>query len=96
MIFRAFFGEPVPEASELEAGHLHHAEQPTNPATGEVEDTDVGFPGPEPHIAERALPMKRRDGRARARRVGAGCVQIPKVDDVIDDFLEPTFADSRL
>ncbi|HTA35640.1 MAG TPA: NADH-quinone oxidoreductase subunit L, partial [Solirubrobacteraceae bacterium] len=46
MIFRAFYGgEPVPEAKELEAGHLHHAEQPTNPATGEVEDTDVGFPG---------------------------------------------------
>ena len=46
MIFRAFHGEPVAEARELEAGHLHHAETPTNPANGEVEDTDVGFPGP--------------------------------------------------
>ena len=53
MIFRAFFGEPCPEARELEHGHLHHAEQPTNPVTGEIEDTDVGFPGPDHHIAER-------------------------------------------
>ena len=29
-----------------------------NPATGEEEDTDVGFPGPEHHIAERERPMK--------------------------------------
>ena len=58
MIFRAFFGDPVPEARELEEGHLHHSETPFNPATGEEEDSDVGFPGPEHHIAERALPMK--------------------------------------
>ena len=38
MVFRVFFGEPVPEARELEHGHLHHAE-PHNPATGEPEDT---------------------------------------------------------
>src|SRR5664279_2940594 len=44
MIFRAFHGEPVPEAVELKTGTLHHAHEPTNPATGEVEDTDVGFP----------------------------------------------------
>ena len=53
MIFRAFWGEPVPEAAELEGGHLHHAEVHTNPATGEEEDTEVGFPGAEHHIAER-------------------------------------------
>src|SRR4051794_20648520 len=28
MIFRAFFGEPCPEARELDEGHLHHAETP--------------------------------------------------------------------
>jgi NADH-quinone oxidoreductase subunit L len=44
----------VPEAVELERGHLHHAEQPFNPATGEIEDTDVGFPGPE-HRSEQVL-----------------------------------------
>src|SRR5205085_3027047 len=47
MIFRAFLGEPCPEAKELEQGHIHHADKPLNPATGEEEDTDVGFPGPE-------------------------------------------------
>ena len=35
MIFRAFFGAPCPEASELiEHGHLFHPAQPTNPANG--------------------------------------------------------------
>src|SRR3954470_1353294 len=58
MIFRAFWGDPVPEAREMEAGHPHHAEQPFNPGTHEVEDTDVGFPGPEHAIAEREFPMK--------------------------------------
>ena len=67
MIFRAFLGEPCPEAVELiEHGHLFHPEQPTNPANGEIEDTDVGFPGPDHVIAERALADARGDGRARA------------------------------
>ena len=48
---------PVPEAKELEEGHLAHGEH-QNPATGEREDTDVGFPGAEHHIAEREWPMK--------------------------------------
>ena len=61
MIFRAFLGEPCPEARELiEHGHLFHPEQPTNPANGEVEDTDVGFPGPEHAIAERRCRCARR------------------------------------
>ena len=63
MIFRAFCGEPCPEARELEDGHLHHAER-RQPATGEIEDTDVGFPGPEHHIAERERADEGRDGRA--------------------------------
>ena len=57
MVFRVFFGTPVAEARELEEGHLAHGEH-ANPATGEAEDTDVGFPGPEHHIAEREWPMK--------------------------------------
>ena len=96
MIFRAFHGEPVEEARELEAGHLHHAEVPRNPATGEQEDTDVGFPGPPHAIAERALPMRVAMGMLALGSVGAGLVQIPKVDFVIDDFLKPSFADSSL
>ncbi len=96
MIFRAFHGEPVPEAEELAHGHLHHADVPRNPATGEEEDLDVGFPGPEHHIAERSWPMRIAMGALAIGAVGAGLVQIPKVDFVIDDFLSPTFADSKL
>jgi NADH-quinone oxidoreductase subunit L len=94
MIFRAFHGEPVPEARELESGHLHHAEVPTNPANGEVEDTDVGFPGPHHAIAERSREMQVAMGLLAVGAVGAGLVQIPKVDFVIDNFLRPTFAGS--
>ncbi len=94
MIFRAFHGDPVPEARELEGGHLHHAEVPRNPATGEEEDMDVGFPGPTHAIAERALPMRVAMGLLAVGSIGAGLVQIPRVDFVIDDFLQPTFADA--
>ena len=39
-----------------------------NPATGELEDTEVGFPGAEHHIAERTLADAGRDvGPRRAR-----------------------------
>jgi NADH-quinone oxidoreductase subunit L len=96
MIFRAFYGDPVAEAKELEGGRLHHAAEPTNPATGEVEDTDVGFPGPTHAIAERALGMRVAMGILAIGAVGAGLVQIPKVDFVIDDFLKPSFAGSAL
>ncbi|HTA15683.1 MAG TPA: NADH-quinone oxidoreductase subunit L [Solirubrobacteraceae bacterium] len=96
MIFRAFYGDPVEEAKELEGGHLHHAAEPTNPATGEVEDTDVGFPGPTHAIAERHLPMRVAMGILAVGAVGAGLVQIPNVDDVVTTFLEPSFAGSSL
>ncbi len=96
MIFRAFFGEPVPEARELEDGHLHHADVPTNPATGEVEDTDVGFPGPVHAIAERATPMRVAMSVLAVGATAIGLLQIPRVDFVIDNFLRPTFAESTL
>jgi NADH-quinone oxidoreductase subunit L len=96
MIFRAFHGAPVPEARELEEGHQHHAAVPTNPATGEAEDTDVGFPGPNHPIAERAVPMRVAMSVLALGAVGAGLLQIPKVDFVIDDFLAPSFRDSSL
>ncbi len=95
MIFRAFFGAPSPEALELEAGHMHHAETPTNPLTGEEEDADVGFPGPEHHIAERSGAMKVAMGLLAVLATVGGALQIPKVDDLVTKFLAPTFADSR-
>jgi NADH-quinone oxidoreductase subunit L len=94
MVFRVFYGDPVPEARELEEGHIAHGE-PQNPMTGEREDTDVGFPGPEHHIAERSWPMKAAMGPLALLALGAGAVQIPGVTDVIEHFLEPTFEDSR-
>jgi NADH-quinone oxidoreductase subunit L len=96
MIFRAFFGEPSPEAAELERGHIFHAEQHTNPATGEVEDTDVGFPGPDHHIAEREWPMKAAMGALAVLAIVGGVVQIPKVTDGLHSFLAPAFHDSHL
>ncbi|MEA2245705.1 MAG: NADH-quinone oxidoreductase subunit [Solirubrobacteraceae bacterium] len=96
MIFRAFYGEPVPEARELEHGHLHHAEVPRNPATGEEEDTDVGFPGPEHHIAEKSLPMKAAMSMLAFLSVVGGIVLIPKTTTWLDDFLEPTFEGSSI
>jgi NADH-quinone oxidoreductase subunit L len=95
MIFRAFFGEPVAEARELEQGHLHHAEKPFNPMTGEEEDSDVGFPGPEHYIAEREFPMKIAMGTLALLAIVGGLVQIPGVDDKVTQFLEPSFATSK-
>ncbi|HLY49581.1 MAG TPA: NADH-quinone oxidoreductase subunit L [Solirubrobacteraceae bacterium] len=96
MIFRAFFGEPVEEARELEHGHLAHAEVPRNPLTGEEEDTDVGFPGPGHFIAEREWPMRIAMGTLAVLAVIGGAIQIPGVDDAVGRFLDPSFADSRL
>ena len=91
MIFRAFHGKPVPEAKELEQGHPHHAGVPFNPANGEEEDPDVGFPGPTHAIAERAWPMAVAMTLLAVGAILAGLVQIPKVDDVIDHFLQGSF-----
>ena len=75
MIFRAFLGEPCPEARELiEHGHLFHPQAPTNPANGEIEDTDVGFPGPDHVIAERAWPMRGAMGLLALLAVVGGIV----------------------
>jgi NADH-quinone oxidoreductase subunit L len=94
MIFRAFLGEPSPEARELEGGHLAHGEH-RNPATGEEEDTDVGFPGPEHHIAERSWQMKVAMGVLALLAVVGGFLQVPTVTHFVHDFLEPTFEESR-
>ena len=97
MIFRAFLGAPCREASELiEHGHLFHPEVPTNPANGEVEDTDVGFPGPDHVIAERSLSMRLAMGLLALLAIVGGIVSIPKTTSWLDHFLAPTFADSTL
>jgi NADH-quinone oxidoreductase subunit L len=91
--FRVVLGEPSTEARELAHGHLAHAE-PVNPLTGEPEDTDVGFPGPEHHIAERALPMAIAMGVLGVLSVVGGVLQIPGVSAGLEHFFEPTFEES--
>jgi NADH-quinone oxidoreductase subunit L len=92
--FRVLYGEPCEEARELEQGHLAHGE-PENPMTGEREDTDVGFPGPEHHIAERERPMWLAMAALGVLSLIGGVVQIPGVTDVLDKFLSGSFEDSR-
>ena len=95
MIYRAFWGEPCEEAVELEHGHIHHAPHPTNPQTGEIEDTDVGFPGEAHHIAEQTWQMRFAMGVLAVLAVVAGVVYLPfGITDWLANFLEPTFADS--
>jgi NADH-quinone oxidoreductase subunit L len=94
MVFRVFWGDPVPEARELEGGHLAHGEH-ANPATGEEEDTDVGFPGPEHHVAEQAWPMKAAMAPLALLALVAGALGIPGVTETLEHFLEPTFEESR-
>ena len=96
LVFRVLPGAPCKEAQELiDTGHVAH-EEPRNPATGELEDTDVGFPGSEHHIAEQSWPMKVAMGVLAFLALVGGLVQVPGVDDVITAFLEPVFDDSPL
>jgi NADH-quinone oxidoreductase subunit L len=94
MVFRVFGGPPSPEARELEQGHIHHAE-PANPITGEPEDTEVGYPGPEHHIAERERSMAVPMTLLAVLSILGGVLQIPGVTHVIEHFLDPTFEGSR-
>ncbi len=96
LIFRVLPGVPCKEAQELiDTGHIAH-EAPFNPATGEAEDTEVGFPGAEHHIAEQSAPMRIAMGVLAFLALFAGFVQVPGVDETITKFLDPVFADSPL
>ena len=95
IVFRVVYGDAVPEAKELEEGHMAHAE-PANPKTGEAEDTEVGFPGEAHHIAEREWPMKVAMGVLAFGALFAGLIQVPGVTDVISKFLDPVFEASPI
>src|SRR4051794_18253342 len=92
--FRVVLGKPCEEARELEQGHIHHAE-PENPATGEKEDTEIGFPGPTHQIAEREWPMRVAMSILGFGALFAGFLQIPGVDNVVESFLDGTFQGSK-
>jgi NADH-quinone oxidoreductase subunit L len=94
IIFRVFGGDPCDEARELERGHIHHAE-PRNPVTGEPEDDDVGYPGPEHHIAEREPVMQLAMGALLLLSVLGGIFQVPGVTHLVEGFVHPTFDGSR-
>jgi NADH-quinone oxidoreductase subunit L len=96
LIFRVLPDTPCPGAQELiDTGHVHHA-HPFNPATGEEEDTDIGFPGAEHHIAESSPPMRIAMAVLAFLALFGGLVQVPGVDNVVANFLDPVFADSPL
>jgi NADH-quinone oxidoreductase subunit L len=96
LVFRILPGRPCREAQELiDTGHVAH-EEPRNPATGEAEDTEVGFPGPEHHIAEQSLSMRVAMGVLAFLALFGGWVQVPGLDDAVTKFLDPVFADSPL
>jgi NADH-quinone oxidoreductase subunit L len=95
MVFRTFFGEQAPEAEQLMRGELAHGEH-RNPASGEEEDTDVGFPGTEHWIAERAPAMRLAMAPLGFLAVVAGFIGIPGVSKVLENFLDPSFAGSKL
>ena len=96
LVFRILPGTACREAQELiDSGHVAHGE-PVNPVTGEPEDTDVGFPGPEHHIAEHSFSMKLAMGVLGFLALVGGLVQIPGVDHAIASFLDPVFHDSPL
>jgi NADH-quinone oxidoreductase subunit L len=96
LIFRILPGAPCPEAQELiDTGHVAH-EPPRNPATGEAEDTEVGFPGAEHHIAERDWPMWLAMSVLGFLSIFGGVVEIPGLDNVVENFLAGSFLDSKL
>ena len=95
LVFRVFYGEPCEEASELEHGHLYHAPEPVNPATGELEDVEVGFPGADHHIAERTGLMRAAMSVLAVLALLSGVVFLPfGITDWFETFLEPTFGDT--
>ena len=96
IVFRILPGRPCPEAAELiETGHVAHGE-PVNPANGEREDYEVGYPGKEHHIAEQARGMRIGMGVLAVLALVAGFLQVPGLTEVVKHFLEPTFEGSPL
>ncbi|CAB4880591.1 MAG: NADH-quinone oxidoreductase subunit L [Actinobacteria bacterium] len=94
MIFRAFHGEPCEEAKSLADGRLFHAAEHRNPGDGTLEDTGVGYPGAKHHIAERSPSMSISMGVLAILATIGGVIQLPKVTNTLDHFLDPTFSDS--
>ena len=96
LVFRVLPGRPCEEAQHLiDTGELYHG-PPLNPASEEREDAEVGFPGPEHHIAEQSRSMAVAMALLGFGALFGGLVQVPGVDNVLFGFLEPAFEGSPL
>ena len=95
IVFRVIGGDQCQESIDYGAGHAAHGE-PRNPATGELEDTGVGFPGEKHNVAEDNREMKVAMSILGFLALFGGLVQVPGVDDVIHRFLAGSFLDSKL
>ena len=81
MIFRVFYGEPVPEARELEAGHLHHAEVHATRRPASTRTPTSASPGPSTTSpSARCRCRWRWASLAVARDRSPASLQIPAVD----------------
>ncbi len=78
MIFRAFYGEPVPEAVELEAGPPAPRRAADEPGERRSRGHRRRLPGPDPHDRRASAADARRDVDARARRVRRGARADPE------------------
>ena len=94
IIFRILPGPACEEAQHLiDTGHVVHGEA-VNPASGAKEDTGVGYPGADHHIAGQAPGMKIAMAVLGFLALFAGVLQIPGVTDVVTNFLDPSFENS--
>jgi len=93
--FRVVLGPPSEVARDLEKGVHQHVE-PQNPATGEPEDTEIGFPGEKHNVAEDNWPMRIAMSVLAFGALFAGVIQIPGIDDAVHQFLHGSFLDSHL
>ena len=98
MIFRAFFGDPVAEAQEIGARGraISTTRRSHKPGKRRSGGHRRRLPRPAPHGGRARAADEGGDDVLAIGAVGAGLVQVPGVDDVIVNFLRPTFAGSPL
>ena len=68
MIFRAFYGDPVEQAKELEGGHLYHAPEPDQPRQRRGRGHRRRLPRPHARDRRAGAADARGDGDPRDRR----------------------------
>ncbi len=95
LVFRVGFGTECEESKQLREGHMAHG-HPANPATGDEEDYEVGFPGEEHHVAEQNPPMWIAMSVLGFGALFLGLLQVPGITDVIHKFLHGSFEGSTL